>query len=117
MAKSKTPESLVLGSVLDFLLAVRILAFRMQSGVAKFGPRIVRFGVVGMADVLAFPAGRPPLWIECKARDGRQSHEQKIFQKIVEDEGHGYILARSIDDVREWLGKPQLVTECNGLPA
>ena len=102
MAKSKTPESLVLSSILSFLAAFRVLAFRMQTGVAKFGPRIVRFGVVGMADVLAFPGNRV-LWIECKAKDGRQSYEQKNFQQVVEAEGHGYILARSIDDVRLWL--------------
>ena len=104
MNKPKTPEGLVLGSVLDFLMAVQILSFRMNTGVAKFGPRTVRFGVPGMADILAFPGSRV-LWIECKAKDGRQSFEQKMFQKIVEAAGHGYLLARSIDDVRDWLVK------------
>jgi hypothetical protein len=44
-----------------------------------------------------------PLWIECKTSVGRQSTEQKQFQKYVEENWMSYLLARSVDDVINWL--------------
>jgi hypothetical protein len=40
-----------------------------------------------------------PIWIEVKAADGKQSELQKSFQQQVEEHGHTYILARSLEDV------------------
>ena len=37
--------------------------------------------------------------IEAKSRDGRQSPEQKAFQRDFEENGGVYILARGIDDL------------------
>jgi hypothetical protein len=100
-------------AILDYLAAKHVLAFRMNSGQAKMGDRYVRFGVQGMADILAFPQIRIfskvsngvitplPVWIECKDSKGKQSELQKSFQAQVEDEGHRYILARSIEDVED----------------
>jgi hypothetical protein len=93
--------------VLDYLAAKHILAFRMNTGMARFDGRFVKFGVKGMADILAFFRGwngEPvilPVWIETKAKDGRQSEYQKSFQALVESHGHRYIIARSIDDLGE----------------
>jgi len=44
-----------------------------------------------------------PLWIECKAGRGVQSDAQKEFQREVEQQGHVYLLARSSNDVWQWL--------------
>ena len=96
-----TPEAGVQRAILDLLAAERILAFRMNSGVMRAGRRFVRFGVPGMADVLAFP-GRV-LWIECKSERGRQSPEQASFQRQVESHGHSYLLARTPEDLLRWL--------------
>ena len=110
--KRRTPESLVLHAILDYLAAERVLAFRMQTGVAEIEGRRVVFGTPGMADILACPDRlcddgdwRPSyLWIEVKAARGAQSEFQRSFQAQVEDHGHDYLIARSIDDVREYLG-------------
>lgn len=60
----------------------------------------VRFGTPGQGDIsgLKLPSGRR-LEIECKAARGRQSEEQKSFQRMVERFGGLYVLARAVDDV------------------
>jgi hypothetical protein len=106
-------ESAIQKQILEYLSAERILAFRMNSG-AMSGEyngktRFMRFGVVGMADVLAFARNDKfciwPTWIEVKTLTGRQSEFQKSFQAQVEAEGHTYILARSVDDVIKEFGE------------
>ena len=42
-----------------------------------------------------------PTWIETKSPNGKQSEFQKSFQKQVEDEGHMYILAKTLEAVQE----------------
>jgi hypothetical protein len=110
----KLSESAILKQILDYLAAKHILAFRMNIGQANMGDRFVRFGVRGMADILAFvhrgldENGKwcsyiRPLWIECKTAKGAQSQFQRSFQLQVEVEGHKYIVARSIEDVEAVL--------------
>ena len=111
-------ESPIQRLILDWLAAERILAFRMNTGVAKFDTRFVRFGVKGMADILSFPKlytgcracgdqwkDTAVVWIETKRPDGKQSPEQKSFQQQVEEDGHIYILARSLEDVQRVIGR------------
>ncbi len=112
------PEACVQRAVLDLLAAKRILAFRnnvgMMRGSHKGKSWFVKFGVVGMADVVAYPREwiHPvltqmgfqvvrPLWIECKAFGKKQTPEQRSFQKIVEDNGHAYIV---VDDIQKLIG-------------
>jgi len=110
IARKETPvaeESQTQRLILDWLAAKRILAFRMNSGAVKTDKRFFRFGVAGMADILAFPEewqAITPTWIEVKAAKGRQSEFQKSFQRQVEEAGHRYILAKSVDDVIAALG-------------
>jgi hypothetical protein len=117
-----TPEGAILKQIMDWLAAKHVLAFRMNTGGMRYGEnRLMRFGVPGMADILAFPhhIGRRlglmpgedfatvevvvPCWIECKAAKGKQSALQASFQAQVEGEGHRYVLARSVDDVEAAL--------------
>jgi hypothetical protein len=106
MATRKTPEGYVLASVLDYLAAKRIFAMRMNSGAIQDKRGIpVRMHEPGTADVLAIESGpefenQMVYWIECKAPNGRQSLLQKEFEARVRAEGHSYILAFSIDDLR-----------------
>lgn len=125
---SKGPEAQTQKLIMDWLAAKGIMAFRMNSGAVlstyKGKNRMVRYGVAGMADVLAFPRDTlvlfkgqhgyesiidrfRPLWIECKALKGKQSELQQSFQKQVEAQGHRYILAYSLDDVLRALGAAQ----------
>jgi hypothetical protein len=91
-------EADVLRACLDALEALRILAFRVNVGVVKIQERFVRFGVVGMADIISFPRG-VVLWIECKAAKGKQSEFQKSFETRVRAHGHRYLIARDAQDV------------------
>jgi hypothetical protein len=112
-----TPEACVLRAVLDLLAAKRILAFRNNVGVMRGSHKgkgwFVKFGTVGMADVVAYPQVDyrvtlnfggceflrlpHPLWIECKAVGRKQTPEQKSFQHIVEANGHSYLVVDDID--------------------
>jgi hypothetical protein len=113
-----TPEGTILKSVLDYLAAEHVLAFRMNTGAMQSEhngkKRFMRFGTPGMADVLAFPNRRSArgvlingcshvLWLEVKSATGKQSALQKSFQAQVEAEGHRYAVVRSIQDVKEAL--------------
>ena len=106
-----TPEGFIQDLILDWLAAKHILAFRMNTGALKIDKRYVKFGVKGMADILAFPRYRwelqweytVPLWIEVKSEKGKQSAEQKSFQEQVEADGHHYVVARSVEDVEAAL--------------
>jgi hypothetical protein len=109
-------ESYVQTAIIEYLAAEHILAFRMNTGAMKLDKRFVRFGVPGMADILAFPIKNypdgnhgtwklpQPLWIECKSTDGVQSTLQKSFQAMVEWHGHKYVIGRSTEDIKGFLG-------------
>lgn len=119
-------ESQIQSAIIDYLVARHILCFRMNTGAMRGehnGKKwFMRFGSPGMADILAFHlitglmigerTGEnyatitriEPLWIEVKTEKGKQSDLQKAFQDIVEENGHKYIVARSVDDVVAALG-------------
>ena len=98
-----TPEGQVLRSIMDYLAVRRVFALRLNtgamSGAYKGKKWFVRFGTPGLSDIVAFPNGKPALFIEVKAAKGKQSDLQKDFQQQVESAGCAYVLARSIDDV------------------
>lgn len=113
-----TPEGALLKQILDYLAAERIWAMRINTGAVvseyKGRTRFHRYGRPGCADILAFPKIKrrsgsddwflePILWIECKTPKGKQSEMQKVFQGEVEAEGHTYIVARSLEDVKAAL--------------
>jgi hypothetical protein len=118
-----TPEGLVLRQIMDWLAAEHILAFRMPTGGARVPGGFMRFGVKGMADILAFRTRgvddqgtwcsfSQAYWIETKAAKGRQSEYQKSFQAQVEREGHRYGICRSVEDVAALLATHQGVDAC-----
>jgi hypothetical protein len=77
--------------------------WRNNTGVARIGRRVVRFGVPGQADLTGIlPDGRR-LEIEVKSADGRQTEEQRNYQSMIERFGGVYVLARSVDDVTSAL--------------
>ena len=73
--------------------------WRQNTGVAKFGGRVVRFGVPGQADLTGMLPGGRRLEIEAKSATGRQTKDQKRFQAMIEKFGGLYVLARSVEDV------------------
>jgi hypothetical protein len=103
---------------MDYLAATGIVAFRMNTGVVmaeyKGRCRPIKFGVTGMSDLLAIATvsgkfkGFPcqwttPLFVEVKAPKGRQSAEQRSFERQVKDAGAEYVVVRSVDDMRDFL--------------
>ena len=110
MKRKHTPEGALQRLVLDWLAAKHIFAIRMNVGAILMqespGTRFLRFGVPGMADILAFPQvnGAPDIvWLELKAPKGKQSELQKSFQAKVESEGHKYLLIRDLSELEEQL--------------
>jgi hypothetical protein len=104
--QAKSPEGYVQSAILDYLAAKHVLAYRMNTGAVKLESRLVRFGVKGMADIIAFPTRcsvPAVLWIEVKSATGKQSPEQKSFEAQVRKAGHAYVVARFIDDVEGYL--------------
>lgn len=71
------------------------------SGGAKQGARLKRAGMTaGVADLfLSIPSGDlAGLYIEMKTSTGRQQANQKEFEKLVIDEGYGYVIPRSLEE-------------------
>lgn len=63
----------------------------------------VLFGVPGQADISGLLLGGRRLEIEVKSRRGVQSKEQIAFKGMIESMGGLYVLARSVDDVKNAL--------------
>ena len=79
--------------------------WRANAGVARIGDRVVRFGVPGQADLTGILPGGRRLEIEVKSTDGRQTEEQRNYQRMIERFGGVYVLARSVEDVRRALAQ------------
>lgn len=79
------------------------LAWNNNTGALKDQTgRLVRYGLPGSADVIACLNGRF-IGIEAKVGADRQSQKQADFATAVRRAGGIYILARSVDDVRNTL--------------
>lgn len=80
--------------------------WRANAGVARFARRrVVRFGVPGQADLTGILPGGIRLEIEVKTSDGRQTPDQRAYQKMIEQFGGVYVLARTVSDVWMSIGK------------
>ena len=105
---AKSSEALTQNAILEYLTARRIWAMRINVGAMAIGKRFLRFGIPGMADIIAFypvydGRGFIPVWIEVKSNIGRQSELQKSFELDVVERGHSYMLVRSVQGVEEFL--------------
>lgn len=86
-------------AILDYLALKRIFHYRNNSGAfADKAGHFYRFGAVGSPDIVCVVDGQY-IGIEVKAPKGKQSDNQREFQRRLEAVGGRYILARSLDDV------------------
>jgi hypothetical protein len=107
-------ESLILKQIGDWLDAKHHFWMRLGTGSIVLGEgkhRVFRGHNLGpgCADILVLKhapfskeiPGRMhvPIWIECKNENGKQSPAQVSFAQMVEQLGHMYVVARSIDDL------------------
>src|SRR5580692_9371360 len=102
-------ESETQKAILEWLAWKKFFHYRNNSGAfvmpetATHARRFFRAGVVGAPDIVCVIAGQY-VGIEVKAPRGRQSENQKEFQRQLEEAGGKYILAHSIDDVAIAIG-------------
>ena len=83
----------------------RMRLWRANAGVARIGDRVVRFGVPGQADLTGIlPDGRR-LEVEVKSPGGTQTDDQRNFQRMIERFGGVYVLARTVEDIRQALAQ------------
>lgn len=130
MTRVKLPmqsEAQIKRAVQDLLKARGIMCFRLNSGnffaSYKGKTRRIMGNPSGTADLLAVFNRKMRLilngiamgfaeelcqelvWIELKRVGARQSPEQKVFQQMVEKEGHTYLLIHSAAELNDWLSK------------
>lgn len=108
----KVSESNVQKACTDLLSAKKCLWFRMNAGdrLAEYNGKKyrIRGHAKGTADLMAFVyfprQGRSTaLFLEIKSPTGRQTPEQKAFERDVLGRGMCYLLIRSIDELIAWF--------------
>lgn len=111
-SKRCKPEAGIQKAILQLLAAEKIPAWRMNSGAYKSETgTFIRYGNKGMADIVAVlperfgvhNAGRF-LAIEVKSEKGRLTPDQKAFAETINSCCGYAIIARSVDDVIDFLG-------------
>lgn len=77
------------------------MIWKNASGVAMADGRHIRYGLKGSPDIIGVIEGGRFLGIEVKTGCATQSPQQKKFQKIFEQLGGLYIVARSLEDIKK----------------
>ncbi len=99
---------LVQAILLEFGNRSDLRLWRSNTGAARTtAGRLVRFGVPGQADISGIAANGRRIEIECKTKTGRVSYAQAMWRNMIISFGGLYILARSLDDVRQALDPEQ----------
>lgn len=97
-------ESFTQRQILNYLAYRPGKFWRQNTGAAvtvyKGKRSFTRFGLPGSADISGLRDGRR-IEIEVKAPKGRQTIYQEQFQKMIEENGGLYVLARSLEDVQK----------------
>ena len=121
MRKPREQDTVI--AILQLLHAHRIPAWRINTGATKIGGRFIRFGAVGMADIIGIVNKRVSLYgsqdgsenceipgqflaIEVKSAKGIVTPTQQSFLDQVNAAGGKGFVARSVDDVARELGFP-----------
>lgn len=68
---------------------------------------MVRYGLVGSADILGITYGGKIICIEVKVGRDRQSIQQQRFQAMIEKHGGYYFVSRSVEDVLQFVNHIQ----------
>ena len=105
------PESKVQAEILQYLHDQGIFAFRvnnapvwdrhLNNGYGAYRSQ-GKWAALGLSDIIAVINGRAH-FIEVKTPTGRQSADQKLFERRAVKAGAIYILARGVEDVRDIL--------------
>ena len=71
----------------------------------------INIGLPGEADLTLFQRGGKTVFIEVKTPTGRQSKQQRAFQKRVEELGFEYIIARNLEDIKRLVEEVRSIGE------
>ncbi len=77
--------------------------WKNATGAVKLGDRFLRYGLKGSPDIIGIQDGGRFIGIEVKTGQARQTPEQKLFEAMLFRRRGLYILARSVDDVKNAL--------------
>jgi hypothetical protein len=97
-----TPESVIQSAILLALGSrpdVRLWRANVMTGRSLATGRVYTAGIAGQADLTGFI--RPEGWrleVEVKSAAGRQRPDQITYQRVIDDGGGCYVLARSVDE-------------------
>lgn len=105
-----TPETKVKSEVQDFLNGIGMFFMRLQSGKVSVRGGWMYLCPIGTADLVVYPKkGFGVGWIEMKQLKGVQRDSQVEFEKKAQAAGHPYLVARSVDDVANWLKENEAI--------
>lgn len=93
-------ESTISREIQDYLKSEDLIYWRNQSGQLKVKGGYMRFGINGLSDItVMLPSSH--LYIEVKTLTGKQRDAQEAFECACKVNGHDYLIARCVSDVRE----------------
>lgn len=95
-------EAEIKTQICEYLTRSNVFYMKLNSGMVKSGARYIYLCPTGTADLILF-LGERVAWIEMKQLKGVQRKSQVEFQAKVEAAGHPYLVARSVEDVANWL--------------
>lgn len=97
----KSTEKETQKQIIQFLIYNNIFHWRQNSGALRVRNRFYRFtSINGISDIIILHNGKA-IFVEVKDKYGKQSDDQKKFQKEVEKSGNIYILAKSVKDISD----------------
>ena len=99
MSKS---ESEISKEIQDYLTDNGFFWWRSQVFNGRVKGGYLRTGITGLADITLMLQGSH-LYIELKTLTGKQREAQEAFQATCKANGHYYIVARCVSDVRHQL--------------
>jgi hypothetical protein len=103
--KSERPPILehdIQTAICEWLTLRRIFFYRQNAGGMKKGKHFVRFAVKGAPDIVCVIKGCY-IGIEVKRPGGKQTPDQAAFQDQLILAGGNYVLAESLEDVKDAL--------------
>lgn len=106
MGLLKNEELDIQATIVQYLRLNRTMVFSVPNGshFAKVATRVLmkKAGLLaGVSDLIVVQFLKVT-FVEVKTKTGRQSDEQKTFQKMVEALGFKYLIWRSVSDAERW---------------
>lgn len=89
-------ETALSKSITKALQALGCIVIRVQSGVLRFGGRVVRCAPKGTPDLVVLMKGGRTIWLEIKTASGKVSEEQQRTHGHWRSIGHTVAVVKSV---------------------